>query len=138
MLQLSHKLWGLVDMIKRFAIILSCFFAFSIFLIGCGNDKNNEIIGDWVPTTATINGTTVHYSSLGLEDDQFFLTFNSNGTCTVVLTGISHNCTYTFNETSIDIIINNEENKLGYEAGIITYSLDYENNPMQISFTKKR
>lgn len=125
-------------MIKRVAIILSCFFAFSLFLVGCGNNKNKEIVGDWVPATATINGTTVHYSSLGLDDNQFFLTFKSDGTCTVILTGISHNCTYTFNDTSIDIILNKEEHKLGYEAGIITYSLNYENNPMQICFTKKR
>lgn len=125
-------------MTKKVAIILSCFFTFSLFLIGCGNNTNNEIIGEWVPSTATINGTNVHYSSLGLDDDQFYLTFDSNGTCTVILTGITYNCTYTFNDTSIDIIINNEEHKLGYEAGIITYSLDYENNPMQICFTKKR
>lgn len=138
MLQLSHKIWGLVDMIKKFAIILSCFFTFSLIFVGCGTDKNSEIVGEWVPATATINGTTVHYSSLGLDDDQFFLEFNSNGSCKVILTGICYNCTYTFNDTSIDIIINNEENKLDYEAGIITYSLDYENNPMQISFTKKR
>lgn len=125
-------------MIKKFAIIL--FFASTLLLIlvGCGNDENSEIVGDWVPSTATINGTTVQYSSLGLDDDQFFLSFDSNDKCTVILTGITHSCTYTYNGTSIDIIINNEEHKLGYEAGIITYSLNYENNPMQICFTKKR
>lgn len=125
---------------RKIAVILFCICAFTLSLIisGCSDDKNSEIIGEWVPSTATINGTTVHYSELGLDDDQFYLTFEENSKCTVTLTGISHNCTYSFNGTSIDIIINNEEQKLAYEAGIITYSLNYEDNPMQISFTRKR
>lgn len=125
-------------MIKKFAVIMFCVSMILLISAGCGTDKNSEIIGDWVPSTATINGTTVNYSQLGIDEDQFYLSFSSNDTCTVTLTGISHNCTYKFNDTSIDIIINNEEQKLGYEAGIIIYSLDYDNNPMQISFTKKR
>ena len=125
-------------MIKKFAVVLICTFSIIFILAGCGDNKNSEIVGDWVPSTATINGTSVHYSSLGLEDDQFHLSFDSNGKCTVILTGITHDCTYTFNDTSIDIIINNEKHKLGYEAGIITYNLDYENNSMQICFTRKR
>lgn len=125
-------------MAKKIAIILSCAFTFILIFTGCGNKKECEIVGDWVPSTATVNGTSVHYSSLGLEDDQFHLSFDSNGKCTVILTGITYNCTYIFNDTSIDITINNEKQKLGYESGIITYNLDYENNPMQICFTRKR
>ena len=104
--------------------------------VGCSDDKNSEIAGEWIPVTATLNGETVQYSELGLEDNQFGLAFNSNGTCTTTLAGISSDGTYTFNETSIDIVINEDHHKLIYEHGIISFSLNYASNSMSLTFTK--
>lgn len=123
-------------MFKKTSALLCFIICILTIFVGCGDDKNAEIAGEWVPVTATLNGETVQYGELGLEDNQFGLVFNSNGTCTTTLAGISSDGTYTFNETSIDVIINEDHHKLNYEKGIITYSLDYYSNSMSLTFTK--
>ncbi len=123
-------------MIKKTLALLCSILCILTVFIGCSDDKNAEIVGDWVPVTATLNGATVKYSELGLDDSQFGLTFNSNGTCTATLAGISDEGTYTFNETSIDVVINEDHHKLDYEKGSITFSLDYYSNSMSLTFTK--
>ena len=120
---------------KTLALFCSIICIFTVF-VGCGNDKNAEIVGEWVPVTATLNGTTVQYSELGLEGNQFGLIFYNNGTCISTLAGISNEGTYTFNETSIDLIVNEDHHKLNYEKGTITFSLDYFSNSMSLTFTK--
>lgn len=125
-------------MIKKTAALLFCALFLIILLTACGDENNSEITGEWIPTTATLDGTTVQYSSLGIDDDQFFFTFSADGKCTASLAGIVGEGTYIFNDTSVDIEINNEVQKLTYENGTLTLTLDYENNPMSLTFTKVR
>ncbi|MCQ2514430.1 MAG: DUF4923 family protein [Ruminococcus sp.] len=108
------------------------------FLTACSNsDKNIEITGHWIPTTAVINGNTVDYNTLGLEEGQFSLDFKADGKCSIVLTGIKNNGTYTFSGSSIDVDTKNLKQKLSFSNNTISLTLDYENNPMIISFTRE-
>ena len=125
-------------MIKKFAACMLCALLCLVILTACDDEKNAEIVGIWIPTTARINGTSVQYSSLDIGDDQFGFTFNADGSCVEIMTGITMNGTYVFNGTSVDLTINGENQKLDYDAGTLTLTLDYGNNPMQITFTKER
>ena len=123
-------------MLRKTSALLCSLICILFLFVGCGDNKNAEIVGEWVPITATLNGETVQYGELGLDDSQFGLVFNSNGTCKTTLAGISNEGTYVFNETSIDVVINENHHKLDYEKGVITYSLDYYSNSMSLTFTK--
>lgn len=125
-------------MLKRCCTIIFCVIICSVLLVACGENKNSKIVGKWIPSTVTMNNKTMKYSSLGTDDDQFGLQFESNGNCTIITTGIVKKGTFVFNDTAIDVMINGESKKLNYATGIITLSLNYENNPMQISFIKAR
>ncbi len=125
-------------MLKKTSALLCGIICMLMVFVGCGDDKNAEIVGEWVPVTATLNGETVQYSELGLDNNQFGLIFNSNGTCTTTLAGISNDGTYSFNETSIDVVVNENHHKLSYEKGTITFSLDYYSNDMSLTFTKAK
>ncbi len=124
-------------MIKKTVLLLIGIMIALLTLAGCSDSGNSEIIGSWVPTTATIGGTTVNYSTLELEEGNFGLEFYEDGRCVITLAGIDKEGTYTFNGTSVDVITGNDERKLDYSAGTITLYIDYDNNnSMQLTFTK--
>ncbi len=126
-------------MIKRNIILLLCTVLLITFLTACGgNEENSEIAGNWIPTTATINGTTVQYSSLDLDENQFKLDFEPDGKCELTLTGMTTKGTYVFSGTSVDITANSEEYKLDYSSGTLTLSIDNDSSPMSISFIRER
>lgn len=125
--------------IKRFisALIIALIFTFS--LTGCSNNKNSEIVGNWIPTTASLNGETVQYSYLGLDDNYFGFSFKANGTCTATLAGITGKGTYIFNGTSVDVTIDQEEpKKLTYDNGTLTLKLNYDDDVTTFSFIKTK
>lgn len=123
---------------KTFVLLCSACFLL-LALCSCGEDQNNsEIAGHWVPTTATLNGSSVNYSELDLEDDYFSLTFNSDGTCTATLTGIEGSGTYVFNGTSVDITINGDTQRLTYENSQLTLTLSYDGNTSSFVFAKEK
>lgn len=125
-------------MCKKAVSLLMCVFCAVFMLCGCGENKNSEIVGEWVPTTATLNGSTIKYDELGIEKEKFGFVFADDGKCTATLAGISNESTYTFNGTSVDIQINGEEYKLDYEKGNLTLSLNYGGNYTSFTFTKVR
>ena len=121
---------------KKAVSLLMCVFCAVFMLCGCGENKNSEIVGEWVPTTATLIGSTIKYDELGIEKEKFGFIFADDGKCTATLAGISDESTYTFNGTSVDIQINGEEYKLDYEKGNLTLSLNYGGNYTSFTFTK--
>lgn len=121
---------------KKAVSLLICVFATLLMLCGCGENKNAEIVGEWVPTTAKLNGTTVKYDELGVEKDKFGFVFRDDGKCKATLAGISDESAYTFNGTSVDVQINGEDYKLDYEKGSLTLSLNYGGNYTAFTFTK--
>lgn len=123
--------------IKKIAVTLSVVILSMCIFVGCSDNKNSEIVGKWIPTTASLNGETVQYSYLGLEDDYFGFTFSDNGKCTATLTGITGEGTYSFNGTSVDVTINDETQKLDYSNGTLTLTLNYDNDTTTFSFIKE-
>ena len=125
-------------MIKKIAGALCCVLIMLVIFTGCGENTNTEIVGKWVPTTATLNGETVKYSELGIDESQFCFVFESNGKCTATLAGISGNGTYTYHNTSVDVEINNDTKKLDYDGSTLTLNLDYDGNSTSIAFIKEK
>lgn len=121
---------------KKAVSILICVLSAIIILSGCGANENTEIVGDWVPTTATLNGSTIKYDELGIEQDKFGFTFTDNGKCIATLAGVTDESSYTFNGTSVDIEINGEKYKLNYDNGNLTLSLNYGGENTSFTFTK--
>lgn len=105
-------------------------------LCGCSENKNSEIVGRWVPTTATINGTTVKYDELGIKENTFCFDFSNNEKCIATIAGVTDESPYTFNGTSVDIELNGEEYKLDYESGTLTLSLSYGGDYTSFTFAK--
>ena len=99
-----------------------------IFLLsGCGDKSENEVLkGKWIPISAVINGESVQYSELELEDGYFQFNFKGNGSCTATLAGIEYSGSYVFSGTSVDAVLNGNNEKLSYEAArqTLTYSYD--------------
>ena len=121
---------------KKAVSLLICVFAAVLMLCGCGENKNAEIVGEWVPATAKFNDETVKYDELGVEKDKFGFIFREDGKCEATLAGISDESAYTFNGTSVDIQINGEDYKLDYEKGSLTLSLNYDGNYTAFTFSK--
>ncbi len=44
-------------------------------LTGCSNEDNSEIVGEWKPSTVSINGTTISYSDLDTKGKDFSFNF---------------------------------------------------------------
>lgn len=122
---------------KTLAFFISACFLLIIFA-GCGEKNNSEIVGEWVPTTASLNGETIQYSELGIDDSQFGFTFFDDGKCTATLAGIEDDGTYVFNDTSVDVEINGESQKLDYDSGVLTLTLNYDDVTTAFTFTKVR
>ncbi len=125
-------------MIKKLAGALCGILIMLVVFTGCTENTNTDIVGKWIPTTATINGETVKYSELGIEESQFRFVFEANGKCTATLAGISGAGTYTYHETSVDVEINSETKKLDYDGATLTLNLDYDNNSTSITFIKEK
>ncbi len=123
---------------KKTVLLLFCALsAFTVFS-GCGSNENSEIVGEWVPASAVINGESVQYSELEVDQNDFALRFESDGKCTVTLAGITNEGSYTFSDTAVDIKANENEYKLDYENGTLTLALDYSNNAASFTFTKSK
>lgn len=123
-------------MCKKAIPLLICVLAAVIMLVGCGNNKNSEIVGDWVPTTARINGKTIKYDKLDIEDGKFGFSFSRDEKCKATIAGVSDESSYTFNGTSVDIELNGEKYKLAYESGTLTLTLNYGGENTSFTFTK--
>ena len=106
-------------------------------LAGCGENKNSEIVGEWIPATATINGETVQFGDLDVESDKFGFVFKENGSCEITIAGTKNNGTYTYNETSVDIDYGGKSEKLLYSDGMLTMNFNYNNETTSFMFTKK-
>ena len=123
---------------KKAVSLLICVLSLAFMLFGCGENNNSEIVGEWVPTTATLNGSTIKYDELEIEKEKFGFVFTDDGKCTATLAGINDESSYTFNGTSVDIQINGEDYKLDYEKGNLTLSLNYGGEYTSFTFTKAR
>ncbi len=129
-------------MFKKFSLLFLCVcicICTSTVLCGCGEDKNEKIVGDWIPTTATIGGKTIQYTELDNEKSKFNLSFSSDGRCTAVLAGIENEGTYEFNTTSVDMVLDGyDERKLKYEGGKLILTFDYGKDTTSITFSKSQ
>ena len=119
------------------AVLMIALFAAMLTLAGCGENKNSEIVGEWIPATATINGETVQFGDLDVESDKFGFVFKENGSCEITIAGTKNNGTYTFNETSVDIDYGGKSEKLLYSDGMLTMNFNYNNETTSFMCTKK-
>ena len=122
-------------MVKKLIGLLLCA-AMLCGLAGCSDDNNQEIVGKWVPTTVTIGGSSVAYSEIKKEGKEFSLTFERSGKCILVLGGIRNEGEYVFNETSVDVTYGGQALKLDYSGGLITLTLNYNNESNSFLFSK--
>lgn len=123
-------------MIKKHTFFIILALSAVIMFSGCGENKNAQLVGEWIPTTASINGETIKYDELEIEDNKFSLVFEENGNCCATLAGITHETSYTFNDTSVDIELNGEIHKLAYENSTLTLTLDYGTEVTTFTFKK--
>ncbi|MBQ2569582.1 MAG: hypothetical protein II573_04220, partial [Ruminococcus sp.] len=72
-------------------------------LTGCSNEDNSEIVGEWKPSTVSINGTTISYSDLDTKGKDFSFNFYPDGKCKIIIGGVSNDGSYAFHQTSVDI-----------------------------------
>lgn len=105
-------------------------------LASCSDDNNQEIVGKWVPSTVTIGGSSVSYSDIQKEGKEFSLTFERGGKCILVLGGIRNEGEYVFNETSVDVSYAGQSLKLDYSGGLLTLTLNYNNESNSFIFSK--
>lgn len=114
--------------IKRPLPVVLSLFAVILLLCGCGDKSENEALkGKWVPVSAVINGESVQYSELELEDGYFEFNFKGDGSCTATLAGIDYSGKYVFSGTSVDATLNGNNEKLSYEATRQTLTYSYDN-----------
>ena len=117
------------------ALILLVFGMLAV-LTGCSSEDNSVIVGTWEATKANIHGETIQFSELETENKDFRFVFNSNGSCTAVIAGVSNEGTYTFNKTSVDILYGGKSEKLLYDEGVLTLNFYYNNEKTSYMFTK--
>ena len=108
-----------------------------LFASGCGENKNSEIVGEWVPATANINGETIKFSELNTDSNNFGFVFEENGSCEVTIAGTKNNGSYVFNDTSVDIEYGGKTERLAYSDGMLTLYFNYNNESTSFMFTKK-
>ncbi len=127
-----------VNIFKIFNILLLSFCGIlsSILLINCTNKKNDILVGDWSPTTIKIQGTTIKYSDLIVNNQLFDLCFTKDGKCSVTIGGVKNDGIYSLNKSSVEIKINNKSQKLSFEGKTLTMSLDYDNTDTLITFVR--
>lgn len=121
-----------------FALICAaCAVTVILSLSGCEENKNDAIVGEWVPATATINGETIQFTELDTDSEKFGFVFEANGSCEITIAGTKNNGKYTFNETSVDIDYGGKSEKLMYSEGMLTMNFNYNNETTSFMFTKK-
>ena len=108
-----------------------------LFASGCGENKNSEIVGEWVPATANINGETIKFSELNTDSNNFGFVFEEHGSCEVTIAGTKNNGSYVFNDTSVDIEYGGKTERLAYSDGMLTLYFNYNNESTSFMFTKK-
>ena len=108
-----------------------------LFASGCGENKNSEIVGEWVPATANINGETIKFSELNTDSNNFGFVFEENGSCEVTIAGTKNSGSYVFNDTSVDIEYGGKTERLAYSDGMLTLYFNYNNESTSFMFTKK-
>ena len=108
-----------------------------LFASGCGENKNSEIVGEWVPATANINGETIKFSELNTDNNNFGFVFEENGSCEVTIAGTKNSGSYVFNDTSVDIEYGGKTERLAYSDGMLTLYFNYNNESTSFMFTKK-
>lgn len=113
-----------------------CGILLGILLINCTNKKNDILVGDWSPTTIEIQGTTIKYSDLIVNNQLFDLCFTKDGRCSVTIGGVKNDGIYSLNKSSVEIKINNKSQKLSFEGRTLTMSLDYDNTDTLITFVR--
>lgn len=109
-----------------------------LLLAGCSDNANSDLVGTWTPITASINGETIQFSELDVEEGSFEFTFESNGSCRLVLAGIENRGSYVFNKTSVDVSYGGKTEKLLYDQGILTLNFNYNNETTSFMFTKQK
>lgn len=105
-------------------------------LTGCTGEDNSEIVGEWKPSTVSINGTTISYSDLDTKGKDFSFNFYPDGKCKIIIGGVSNDGSYHFHQTSVDIQYGGKSQKLSYDHGILTLKLDYNGQTTAYMFTK--
>lgn len=123
-------------MIKKHTLFIIMALSAVLMFSGCGENKNAQLVGEWTPTTASINGETIKYDELEIENNKFSLVFEENGNCKATLAGITYETSYNFNDTSVDIELNGETHKLAYENSTLTLTLDYGTEVTTFTFKK--
>lgn len=108
-----------------------------LFASGCSENKNSEIVGEWVPATANINGETIKFSELNTDSNNFGFVFEENGSCEVTIAGTKNSGSYVFNDTSVDIEYGGKTERLAYSDGMLTLYFNYNNESTSFMFTKK-
>lgn len=128
---------GVFTMKKTAAILaLVLLLLTAAVLTGCSNEDNSEIVGEWKPSTVSINGTTISYSDLDTKGKDFSFNFYPDGKCKIIIGGVSNDGSYAFHQTSVDIQYGGKSQKLSYDHGILTLKLDYNNQTTAYMFTK--
>ncbi len=123
-------------MIKKIGALIICAVLCLCVFAGCSDDNNSEIVGKWTPSTVMLGTNTISYSDIAKEGKEFSLEFENSGKCRLVLGGIENEGEYTFNETSVDISYGGQNLKLGYNQGILTLTLNYNNETTSYMFSK--
>lgn len=118
------------------SLLSICGMLSGIMLLNCANKKNEILVGEWSPTMVEIQGTTMKCSDLGVNNSLFDLYFTKDGRCSVTIGGIKTNGIYFLNRTSVDIELNNKNQKLCFQSGTLTMSLDYGNSDTLITFVR--
>lgn len=122
---------------KTAAVLLTAIFlCAAAMLSGCSGADNSDLVGDWKPSTVSINGTTISYSALDTKDKDFSISFYADGKCKIIIGGITNEGRYTFHETSVDIQYGSKSQKLSYDHGILTLKLNYNDQTTAYMFTK--
>ena len=111
------------------AAVLLCF-------AGCGSDDNSKIVGKWQATKVKLKGETINFTELESEGKEFSFDFREDGSCKAVLGGVENNGSYTFNQTTVDVMYGNKEEKLKYDRGVLTLTFYYNNEATSYMFTK--
>ena len=122
-------------MLKRMAAtVLIC--VFLLALAGCSSKDNSELVGEWKPSTVSIDGTTISYSELQTKGRDFSIEFYSSGKCRIKIAGIENEGSFSFNETSVDIEYGGKTQKLSYDQGILTLKFEYDGQTTSYMFSK--
>ena len=125
-----------VHMKITFSTLILLVFGVLVVLSGCSSDNNSVIVGTWEATKANINGETIQFTELETDNKDFRFIFNSNGSCKAIIAGVPNEGTYTFNETSVDILYGGKSEKLLYDEGVLTLNFYYNNEKTSYMFTK--